>query len=81
MLSHLPHYNRPTQTSFTLRRPQFSLPHSAPSSGFADCKLVKSHCARSGMNVQGFNAFIMVDAYLIFLVFPSARALCFHLTA
>lgn len=75
MLSHLPLYDRPPQTLFTTRRPQFPLPHSAPSSSFTDLKLVKSHCARSGMNVHGFNVFIMVYADLICPVFLSAQAL------
>lgn len=78
--SHLPPYDRPPQTLFTTRRPQFPLPLSAPSSSFTDRKLVKSYCAQSEMNVHGFNVFIMVDAYLICPVFLSAQALHFHLT-
>lgn len=81
MLSHLPLYDRPPQTLFMMRRPQFPLPHSSPSSSFTDRKLVKSHCAQSGMNVHGFNVFIMVDVYLICPVFLSAQALRFHLTS
>lgn len=80
MLSHLPLYDRPPQTLFMTRRPQFPLPLSAPSSSFTDHKLVKSQRARSGMNVHRFNVFIMADADLICPVFLSAQALRFHLT-
>ena len=79
MLSHLPVYHRPPQTLFMTRRPQFPLTHSASSSSVTDRKLVKSHRARSGMNVHRFNVFIMVDAYLICPVFLSAQALRFYL--
>lgn len=77
MFSHLPLYGRPPQTLFTMRRPQFALPHSAPSSRFTGCELVKGRCAPSEMNVHRFNVFIMVYAYSICPGFSQWRSIAF----